>query len=71
MPRPWRQIAVPHEDVLNKGSFQQSEFAADIFPTHPGVATLEYPHLVCYFARTRLTDIFRSIWKSSATMDTD
>ncbi len=27
--KPWREIAVPHEDVL-KGTFQQAEFAADL-----------------------------------------
>ena len=27
--KPWREIAVPHPDVL-EGTFQQSEFAADI-----------------------------------------
>lgn len=26
--KPWREIAVPHEDVL-KGTFQQAEFADD------------------------------------------
>ena len=26
--KPWREIAVPHEDVL-RGTFQQAEFAAD------------------------------------------
>ena len=37
----WREIAVPHEDVL-KGSFQQAEFAADISRVHDGTATSEY-----------------------------
>ena len=27
--KPWREVAVPHEDVL-KGTFQQAEFAADL-----------------------------------------
>jgi hypothetical protein len=27
--KPWREIAIPHRDVL-EGTFQQSEFAADI-----------------------------------------
>ena len=36
----WREIAVPHEDVL-KGSFQQAEFAADISRVHDGTATSE------------------------------
>ena len=31
----WREIAVPHRDVL-EGTFQQSEFAADITAVHTG-----------------------------------
>jgi hypothetical protein len=27
--QPWREVAIPHKDVL-KGTFQQAEFAADI-----------------------------------------
>ena len=33
--KPWREIAVPHPDVL-KGTFQQSEFAADITAVRDG-----------------------------------
>jgi hypothetical protein len=36
--KPWREIAIPHEDVL-KGTFQQAEFAADISKVHQGIAT--------------------------------
>ena len=39
--KPWREIAVPHEDVL-KGTFQQAEFAADLSRVHDGTATAEY-----------------------------
>lgn len=39
--KPWREIAVPHEDVL-KGTFQQAEFAADITRVHEGTASTEY-----------------------------
>lgn len=38
--KPWRQIAVPHEDVL-KGTIQQAEFAADLSRVHDGTATPE------------------------------
>ena len=38
--KPWREIAVPHEDVL-KGTFQQAEFAADLSKVHQGIATPE------------------------------
>jgi hypothetical protein len=39
--KPWREIAVPHRDVLG-GTFQQSEFAADMTAVHSGIATKEY-----------------------------
>ena len=35
--KPWREIAVPHRDVL-EGTFQQSEFAADITAVSTGRA---------------------------------
>ena len=38
--KPWREIAVPHEDVL-KGTFQQAEFAADLSRVHGGTTTPE------------------------------
>ncbi len=39
--KPWREIAVPHENVL-KGTFQQAEFAADLSPVHDGTAMPEF-----------------------------
>ena len=36
--KPWREIIVPHQDVL-KGTFQQAEFAADLSLVHEGTAT--------------------------------
>ena len=38
--KPWREVAVPHQDVL-EGTFQQSEFAADITAVATGKATVE------------------------------
>ena len=35
--KPWREITVPHRDVP-EGTFQQSEFAADITAVHSGKA---------------------------------
>ena len=35
--KPWREIAQPHRDVL-EGTFQQSEFAADITQVATGTA---------------------------------
>jgi predicted AAA+ superfamily ATPase len=53
--KPWREIAVPHEDVL-KGTFQESEFAADISQVSQGKATPEYQDPAQFFARTYVTE---------------
>ena len=53
--KPWREIAVPHQDVL-KGTFQESEFAADISQVHQGKATAEYQDPAQFFARTYITE---------------
>ena len=50
--KPWREVIVPHPDVLN-GTFQQSEFAADLSAVRTGpefVNDFETPeciNLVC------------------------
>ena len=51
----WRDIAVPHPDVL-KGTFQQSEFAADISAVQQGKAPPEYQVPQQFFARTFITE---------------
>ncbi|MFO0888325.1 MAG: DUF499 domain-containing protein [Isosphaeraceae bacterium] len=56
--RPWREIAIPHTDVL-KGTFQQSEFAADISAVHSGKATTEYQDAKAFFERTYITEGMR------------
>jgi uncharacterized protein len=61
--RPWREIAVPHEDVL-KGTFQQAEFAADISRVHDGKATSEYQDPVLFFQRTYITEGMRLLLDS-------
>lgn len=53
--KPWREIAVPHQDVL-KGTFQESEFAADISQVHQNKAAPEYQDPVQFFARTFITE---------------
>src|SRR5438132_820496 len=53
--KPWREIAVPHRDVL-EGSFQQSEFAADITAVHTGKASREYQDAVAFYERTFITE---------------
>jgi predicted AAA+ superfamily ATPase len=56
--KPWREIAVPHRDVL-EGTFQQSEFAADITAVNTGKATREYQEAVAFFERTVITEGMR------------
>jgi uncharacterized protein len=61
--KPWREIAIPHEDVL-KGTFQQAEFAADISRVHDGSATAEYQDPVLFFQRTYITEGMRLLLDS-------
>jgi predicted AAA+ superfamily ATPase len=56
--KPWREIAVPHPDVL-EGTFQQSEFAADITAVRTGKAGPEYGDAVAFFQRTFITEGMR------------
>lgn len=56
--KPWREIAVPHPDVL-EGTFLQSEFAADITAVHTGKATQEYQDAAAFFQRTFITEGMR------------
>jgi uncharacterized protein len=61
--KPWREIAVPHEDVL-KGTFQQAEFAADLSRVHDGTATDEYQNPALFFQRTFITEGMRLLLDS-------
>jgi uncharacterized protein len=61
--KPWREIAVPHEDVL-KGTFQQAEFAADLSRVHAGTATPEYQNPALFFQRTFITEGMRLLLDS-------
>ncbi len=56
--KPWREIAVPHRDVL-EGTFQQSEFAADITAVHSGKASQEYQDASAFYDRTFITEGMR------------
>jgi predicted AAA+ superfamily ATPase len=56
--KPWREIAVPHADVL-EGTFLQSEFAADITAVRTGKATREYQDPGAFFRRTYITEGMR------------
>ena len=52
---PWREVIIPHTDVLN-GTFQQSEFAADLTAVRTGRATAEYGDAKSFYARTFITE---------------
>ena len=53
--KPWREVAVPHRDVL-EGTFQQSEFAADITAVNTGRASREYQDASAFYERTFITE---------------
>ena len=53
--KPWREVIVPHPDVL-KGTFQQSEFAADLTAVRTGRATPEYGDAKSFYERTFITE---------------
>lgn len=56
--KPWREVCVPHLDVL-EGTFQQSEFAADISAVKNGKATRDYQDAAAFFQRTFITEGMR------------
>lgn len=56
--KPWREVAIPHDDVL-KGTFQQAEFAADLSAVQGNKATEEYQNPVKFFERTFITEGMR------------
>lgn len=56
--KPWREVAVPHPDVL-EGTFLQSEFAADITAVRTGQATREYQDAAAFYQRTFITEGMR------------
>lgn len=63
--KPWREVIAPHADVL-EGTFQQSEFAADITAVHNGNASHEYQDASAFFDRTYITEGMRHLLTSVA-----
>lgn len=57
---PWRQIAMPHQDVAS-GRYQQAEFAADLWQVHLGEGGDEYKNPVEFFRRTFLTESLKRL----------
>jgi len=58
--KPWREVIVPHPDVLS-GTFQQSEFAADLTAVWTGKATPEYGDAQAFYERTFITEGMRRL----------
>src|SRR5579875_2860042 len=58
--KPWREVVVPHPDVL-EGTFLQSEFAADITAVRTGKASKEYQDASAFFQRTYITEGMRAL----------
>ena len=52
---PWREVALPHQDV-SSGEYHQAEFAADLWQVHSGEGTAEYSDPEEFFRRTYLTE---------------
>lgn len=61
--KPWRELVTPHADVL-RGTFQQSEFAADISRVHAGTAAEEYQNPALFFQRTFITEGMKQLLHS-------
>ncbi len=57
---PWRDIITPHADVA-QGSFEQVEFAANLFEVLSGNAEPEYQDPREFFARTYITQGLRDL----------
>ena len=63
--KPWRQIAIPRQDVL-RGETLMSEFAADLTKVHRGTAPSEYLDPREFFQRTYLTYGMQMLLRSVA-----
>ena len=53
--KPWREVISPHQDVAS-GSYQQAEFAADLWQVHIGDGESGYRDPVEFYRRTYLTE---------------
>lgn len=58
--RPWREVVTPHDDVA-RGTYQQAEFAADLWQVHLGEGANEYREPVEFFRRTFLTESLKQL----------
>ena len=53
--KPWREVVTPHRDVAS-GTYQQAEFAADLWQVYLGEAASEYQDPTEFFRRTFVTE---------------
>jgi predicted AAA+ superfamily ATPase len=53
--KPWRELIIPHEDVL-EGTFEEASFAADLTKVVMGKAPPDYQDPVRFFERTVITE---------------
>ena len=53
--KPWREVIVPHHDVVN-GTYQQAQFAANLDDVQRGVSSPEYGDPIEFYKRTFITD---------------
>ena len=65
MYKSWKEIVVPHKDVL-EGSFKQSEFAADLTQVISGTAPDEYKKPEMFYSRTFITEGMKFLLMSVA-----
>ena len=58
--KPWREVAIPHQDVAS-GRYQQAEFAADVWQVYLGEGSDEYRNPEEFFRRTYLTESLKRL----------
>ncbi len=63
--KPWREVVTPHQNVL-EGTFQESEFAADLNKVANGTASREYQNPGLFFERTYITEGMKLMLESVA-----
>ena len=51
----WREVVTPHSDVV-KGTYQQAEFAADLWQVYQNEGTEEYQNPTEFYRRTFITE---------------
>jgi len=61
--KPWREVVTPHTNVL-EGTFQESEFAADLHKVANRTASREYQDPALFFERTFITEGMRLMLES-------